>query len=199
MKKNREQTTQKIIDAVGHLLRTNGFRRIGINAVAEEAGVDKVLIYRYFGGLDGLIEAFANHEQILAETPAEPMRKTLAPEHPEDKLTSFLLHELDMLHRQPLAREIMAWDLFEDNAATRKLTDQSDDRMMSSLYSMMAQFDPPEGIDLMAIMALLRAAVNYLYVRTRTRAEFFGIDLSSEHGWNRLERAIEQIVHRVIE
>ncbi|MCB1196338.1 TetR/AcrR family transcriptional regulator [bacterium] len=198
MKKNREETTQKIIDAVGRLLRKDGFRRIGINSAAEEAGVDKVLIYRYFGGLDGLIEAFANHEQILAETPAEPMRKTSAPERPEDKLTSFLLHELDTLHRQPLAREIMAWDLFEDNAATRKLTDQSDDRMMSSLYSMMAQFDPPEGIDLMAIMALLRAAVNYLYVRTRTRAEFFGIDLSSEQGWNRLERAIEQIVHRVI-
>ncbi len=32
---------------------------MGVNALAREAGFDKVLIYRYFGDLDGVYRAFA--------------------------------------------------------------------------------------------------------------------------------------------
>jgi len=41
------------------LLAKNGFESLGINNIAREAGVDKVLIYRYFGGLPQLFRAFA--------------------------------------------------------------------------------------------------------------------------------------------
>ncbi len=44
--RNRGLTASKIIDAVGHVLARDGFTKIGINAIAREAGVDKVLIYR---------------------------------------------------------------------------------------------------------------------------------------------------------
>jgi len=47
-----------LIQAVGTLLAREGFKGLGVNAVAREAGVDKVLIYRYFGGLSELIVAF---------------------------------------------------------------------------------------------------------------------------------------------
>jgi AcrR family transcriptional regulator len=56
--RNREATRARLIDAVGALLARKGFKGLGINAVAREAGVDKVLIYRYFGGLQQLIAAF---------------------------------------------------------------------------------------------------------------------------------------------
>jgi hypothetical protein len=56
--RNRKATREKFIKAVGSILSKNGFAGIGINAVAREAGVDKVLIYRYFGGLPQLISAF---------------------------------------------------------------------------------------------------------------------------------------------
>ena len=44
---------------MGRLLARKGSRSLGINAIAREAQVDKVLIYRYFGGLNQLYEAFA--------------------------------------------------------------------------------------------------------------------------------------------
>ena len=56
--KNKEATKHRLITAVGTLLAREGFGALGINAVADEAGVDKVLIYRYFGGMDELLSAF---------------------------------------------------------------------------------------------------------------------------------------------
>ena len=56
--RDREATRTRLIGAVGTLLSQEGFKGLGVNAVAREAGVDKVLIYRYFGGLQGLIVSF---------------------------------------------------------------------------------------------------------------------------------------------
>ena len=200
MKKNKEKTKEKILNSISAILLRDGFKKIGINSIADEAGVDKVLIYRYFGGLDGVLKAFADREDVFSASTeqvycdAEMDRNT----QPSDVLTSFLLNEMKNLRIQPLAQEIMAWDLFEENSVTQKLTDEADDRMMSTLYGMMTQYDPPEGVDLMAVMGLLRGAINYLYVRSRTRSEFFGIDVSSDEGWRRVEHAVERIIQKVM-
>lgn len=54
MARDRVRTEERILAAVGAILaEAGGSRRIGVNAVAARAGVDKVLIYRYFGGLEG--------------------------------------------------------------------------------------------------------------------------------------------------
>src|SRR5512147_3274157 len=59
MARNRKATEQKILKAVGTLLAREGFRTFGINAVARQARIDKVLIYRYFGGMPELLRAYA--------------------------------------------------------------------------------------------------------------------------------------------
>jgi AcrR family transcriptional regulator len=58
MPKNKESTKKKLIAAVGDIFRTEGYHGLGVNKVARMAGVDKKLIYRYFGNIDGLIEAY---------------------------------------------------------------------------------------------------------------------------------------------
>ena len=55
--RNRPVTERKLIRAVEKLLARGGFGMLGPSAVAREAGVDKMLIYRYFGNLDGLVAA----------------------------------------------------------------------------------------------------------------------------------------------
>lgn len=53
--KDKEQTKRKLITAVAHTFRTEGYGGLGVNKVAKLAGVSKKLIYRYFGGFDRLI------------------------------------------------------------------------------------------------------------------------------------------------
>ena len=56
--RNKEQTKQSLLDAVDSLVEESGYEALGINAVAAKAGVSKMLIYRYFGSLEGLIAAY---------------------------------------------------------------------------------------------------------------------------------------------
>ena len=46
MNKNRNQTEQRILEAVGKIVESEGFEAVGVNAVANVSGVSKVLIYR---------------------------------------------------------------------------------------------------------------------------------------------------------
>ena len=56
--KDRETTEKRILDAVGYIILEEGFEKIGVNAVAQRAAVSKMLIYRYFGGVEELIARY---------------------------------------------------------------------------------------------------------------------------------------------
>ena len=55
--RDRDATEQRMLKAVGEMIRRDGFEKLGVNAVAAHCGVSKILIYRYFGSLDGLLAA----------------------------------------------------------------------------------------------------------------------------------------------
>src|SRR5690349_25169427 len=54
-----DATKRRLVNAVGAILARDGFSGLGVNAIAHEASTDKALIYRYFGGLPELFEAYA--------------------------------------------------------------------------------------------------------------------------------------------
>ena len=54
--RNVEKTKARILKAAEALLTREGIGGFQVNALAEEAGIGKPLIYRYFGGLDGVFE-----------------------------------------------------------------------------------------------------------------------------------------------
>ena len=117
MKRNKEETKDKIIDAVGRLLAEGGFRKLGVNAVAREAGVDKVLIYRYFGGMPELLRAFGVSGDFwptieeLTGGNLEGLRKKPLPQAAATVLHNFAR----ALRSRPLTSEILAWETVETN------------------------------------------------------------------------------------
>ena len=63
--KSREQTESKILEAVASIVESDGFEKLGINTIALKANVSKMLIYRYFGGLEELVARFIIAEGLL--------------------------------------------------------------------------------------------------------------------------------------
>lgn len=51
---------------MSHIVENDGFTKIGVNRIANQAGCDKVLIYRYFGGLDGLLVEWAKRHDYYS-------------------------------------------------------------------------------------------------------------------------------------
>ncbi len=65
LKRSRPNTETKFKDAVLELVAESGCEALGVNAVAHKAGADKVLIYRYFGDLNGLLMNVADQQVWL--------------------------------------------------------------------------------------------------------------------------------------
>ncbi len=184
LKRNREQTRAAILQAVGKLLARSGFSGVGVNAIAREAGVDKVLIYRYFGGLPELLKAFAAETDFWPELP-KPVNKPGATIPDAERAKATLLEFARALRERPLTQEIMRWEMLERNELADALARFREDAN-SSLFQ---YFEERVDIDIRAIASLLAAGLTYVILRSKTADVYNGLSLKSEEDWSRLEQA----------
>ncbi len=61
------KSEKQLLQAVSDIIVDEGFAKLGINKIARIACCDKVLIYRYFGGLDGLITSWAKTNDFYVQ------------------------------------------------------------------------------------------------------------------------------------
>jgi AcrR family transcriptional regulator len=191
MPRNSQQTRKKIIAAVGKLLSRSGFRNLGINAIAREAGVDKVLIYRYFGGIPDLLRAYAEEGDFwpTAEELLAGFRGQLPPSNAE-LATKLLIEFGRALRRRPITQEIMRWELLERNELTDALAHYREQQGIKLIRMIRGA----RGVDLQALGSLLSAGQTYLILRSKTAAVYNGLELRSDRDWKRLEKNIRHLV-----
>ena len=192
--RDREATRAGLIEAVGSLLAREGFKGLGVNAVAREAGVDKVLIYRYFGGLQQLIAAFGREGNFW------PSIKELSGGDIEayhqlpvtEQLSHLSRNFIQAIRKRPITQEILAWEMIERNELTIELESVRENTMMNFFDMFFPTTD--KGPDIAAMGAIIGAGVSYLVSRGRQISIYNGVDLQSEAGWQRLEKAIDTMI-----
>ena len=188
--RDRPHTEQQILAAVGRLLEKSGFDDIGVNAVAREAGVDKVLIYRYFGKMPDLLRAFAERgehwpsdAELLGEDP---------PAEPAALAAHLLVRFGRAIRSRPQTQAIMRHELSERNPLTDALAEAREEQALRLL----SRLGEP-GADASAVGALLGAGLTYLALRANTADQYNGVNLRSAEGWQALERAVVRVVAAV--
>jgi len=196
--RDKQITSRRLISAVGSLLAKQGFKGVGINSVAREAGVDKVLIYRYFEGLEGLIAAFGKEGDFwpsaLELAGGDLQKFSLMPL--DERLSSFATNFVRSLQKRPMTQAIMAWEIIETNNLTDEL-ERIREQSIIEFFQLFFMKDRPR-IDLQAIIMLIGAAISYLVLRSRNIDLYGGMDIGSEQGWKRLESAIDTIIIGVL-
>jgi AcrR family transcriptional regulator len=190
--RDRAETERRILAAVGETLAENGFRALGVNAIAKRAGVDKVLIYRYFGGLAELLASYAEHGDFWYryEDIAGPLQPPATPDTPGAWMALALRRHVAWLRSRPVTLEIMAWETIERNELTAALARVREERGLAIMERIAARFAMPARTDLAALVALFAAATNYLLIRARGIRKFQGLDLRRDADWDRLFAAI---------
>lgn len=188
--RDRDQTQWSLIRAVGRVLAKEGFARLGVNAVAREAGVDKVLIYRYFGGLPKLLEAYGESRDFwpsLGEVlgPDESALRALPLPERTARIVASLL---EALRKRPHTVEILAWEAVQQNALTERLAAIREQWSREVIARMLPDSVKDED-DLLALASLLVGGFQYLLIRSRNTRVYGGIALNTEDGWRRIRNA----------
>jgi len=189
--RDRGATEERILAAVGEVLAREGFGALGINAIAREAGVDKVLIYRYFGGLPELLRQWGasgrfwpTMDELLGNDRQAVLALPLA-----ERYALFFDRFIDALRARPLTLEILAAEIVERNELTAILETERE-QWGSQAEALFGGDDLARAPQLRGITLLLVAGVMYLLVRARKIRIFGAIDLHTDAGWATLKAAV---------
>jgi AcrR family transcriptional regulator len=189
--RDRGATEARILSAVGEVLARDGFGGIGVNAIAKQAGVDKVLIYRYFGGLPELLATWGQSgqfwprvDEVIGDNPAAFHARA-----PAERYARFMDNFIDSLRARPLTLEILAAEIAERNELTAILETERE-AWGNEAARLLGGEEFARRPELQGLTILLIAGVQYLLLRSRRIRMFGGIDLRSDAGWLTLKASV---------
>jgi len=197
--RNKEKSKQKFLDAVEKILHTKGFAGLKVNDIARTAGLDKKLMYNYFGGKDELIDAYIRSQDFWSNVKNEsagPMvndgGKTFS--------KTMLLSQFDYVFRNKEFQKILLWGLIENRKSLKKLADNREENGAILFESITDPHFNENAKRYRAIIALLISGIYYLDIYATTNdCTFCGLDLKSTTGRSEIENAISFLIDKAYE
>ncbi len=182
----RIATENRLLDALETVLIRDGIRHLSLNAIVDEAGVAKPLLYRYFDNLPGLLTAWVERRGGLpvgvAEAPDEPGRSREVTAAFRRQVADGLVQSAESLRRQPIILEMLAEELTADSeisAPFAKARRKQGEPFLRAMLSDKRYVEP----EIRGKIIVLYAAINYLAMRAARSPNFMGLRLDTDEGW----------------
>ncbi|PWN71910.1 TetR/AcrR family transcriptional regulator [Chryseobacterium phosphatilyticum] len=191
--RNKERSKKKFLDAVGKILKTKGYTGLKVNAIATTAGVDKKMIYTYFGGIDGLMDEYIRSQDFWSKITPEELEhiKPRVDDGGKSFMTEMMLSQFDYVHQNKEAQKLLLWRLSEPRKALKKLTDTQEENGEYIFKLMNGDNFGKHSDDIRSIMAIMVSGLYYLNLYAEMNGSIFcGIDVSTEEGRNKIKKAI---------
>lgn len=189
-KRDRERTKGKILKAVGEVIEQHGTEKVGVNLIARTAGVNKVLIYRYFESVDGLMEQYVKSGEYTSTMGDEYIDNlnNVAPDERAKVLTDLMHTFLADLRERKATRDLLRWEIGTGKSMLSDARNQIATRIVEKVG------DLPNFKDTSALLAFLSAGIYYMTISTDYREKMIDVDLHSDEGWKRIEHVIARII-----
>lgn len=188
-----KETEKRLLDAVSHIIENDGFTKIGVNRIASQAGCDKVLIYRYFGGLDGLLVEWAKRHDYYSFAYSEFI-DTIKQSEKEDIrqiVKDVLFRQLHYLKDNVLMQQLLVWEL-SGHSSFKGILEERERIGYKLQEELNKSLDIGNDNDMS--VAIIISAINYIVLFTRQYHKLNGIDFSKPEAWSRMEAMISKYV-----
>lgn len=193
-----DSSREAFLAALERLLSQPDAEEPGINAVARQAGLNKVLVYRYFGSWDGFLEAFARRVnpwrdlRIEAEAGlAEGRWATLR------ELAGWLFGEYwARLNRSVLLQNLLRLSLIQRNPLQKALEADRENEGLALIRAVAQRFPFPAGSDPGAVTALVIGGLTWLALSGPRVGQFNGLTFTGDQAdaGARLTAALDLVV-----
>ncbi len=194
--RDKVRTKNKMVQAVGKVLLKKGYTGLNATSVAKEAGVDKSLVWTYFGNLDNLVEEYIAQRDFWkykAKDSIETLRTETKVINGDD-MAALLQFQFKALLEDEILQRLMLWGISEKKQFLRKA---SDDRELigEEIFKNMDSKFKNSNVDVRGIFAIVVAGIYYLVLHAKTNGSLFcGIDLNTADGEERIKESISQII-----
>lgn len=187
--KNRQATELTLIKAVDDIIEESGFEGLGINAIAAKAKVSKMLIYRYFNSLDGLIAAYIQQNDYWINFNEELPDK----EHLSEFIKQIFKRQIVRLRESYTLKRLYRWELSTDNKFVKELRNKREEKGLWLIEAVSRLSKHPQK-ETAAIASIITAAISYLALLEENCQAYNGLKIQQETGWEQLEEGINLLV-----
>jgi len=200
-RRDRKATEELIINAFETVLLRDGVAGLGVNAIAQEAGVNKVLIYRYFKDLPGLARHWANNSSFW------PSEMELIGNDPEgfakltvnDRVREVLCNYIDAIRARPRTIEMLAGELLSPNELTLALSDgmtRPGKGVDSFIQLETAETDISDRV--WKLIFMVNALTAYMAIRERANPSYMGFDMTEDESWTFLRDTVGDVAEKYL-
>jgi AcrR family transcriptional regulator len=191
---SKEKSKQKFLAAVGKILKTKGFAGLKVNAIAEAAGLDKKLIYKYFGGTDQLLDTYLSTKDFWSNVKGDRIPKDIR-DGGQEFSKELVSAQFDYMFRDKEYQKIILWRLSEQRKSLQRLTTTQEEVGEVILQNITDPFFGDNADMYRAVMAILVSGVYYLNLTTDVNGSIFcGLDLNEESGRAKIEKALHFLI-----
>lgn len=191
-RRNRVVTIERILQATATLFAEKGVDQTGINAIAERADFNKVLIYRYFGGWNGLVEAYVRQGFYLSFIDDRRLATIPAANTPDQRAQhwqSVLVGIAQELHDRPATRALIRWEMANPQTELAHRIAHLRNAAFSSLLTRLVPSGNC-GEKASAMVALLWGGLAYLALSSEGQEDLINRPIGQPAGWQQIEQAI---------
>jgi AcrR family transcriptional regulator len=212
MTRDRFATRAAIIESAAELVAAKGVDALGVNGLADAAGCDKVLIYRYFGGLDGVLQALGAERMLwpAVQVAVQDLDAGDGDASLADALHAILLEEWAALSGGALMLGASASELVGANSLGAAAATQRAERHASIVAALRESYRVPPYVDLPALVEILSAALTLFALRAAHANEGNGgggessphartYDPVTPAGWRRIEKTLTALTRALLD
>lgn len=194
----KEESKQRFLVAGRALLAAGS--PLGVNAVAAASGLNKVLLYRYFGDWDGYLKHVAEGINLWRFLRIELTEGLSSDRWPDAAAASgWILNAYQQrLRNEPGILTIMATEQAGSSPLLARLDEERESEGMLILQALWEKWPLLPKQRFLTLSALFSAGLSHLALRSRQTTVFNGLDLSKEETWAALIEEIEGLVRTLL-
>lgn len=194
---DKERSKQKLINAVGEVLKTKGYAGLTATNISKMAGLSRRLITIYFDSVDDLIETYVRNKDYWSEATGNINSIIEKKESPKAKeIIEYLLqNQLDYFYNSTEMQKLILWEISEKSKIMYEVCEDRE-----KLGSKIFEIADKEFLDkdMRAISGLLVAGIYYMVLHAKsTDTLFCGIDINEPQGMKRIKKAISLVLENV--
>ncbi|APU96598.1 TetR/AcrR family transcriptional regulator [Sphingobacterium siyangense] len=196
--RDKERTKARMIAAVGKVIQKKGYHALNGPNIALECGLNKALIWNYFGGLDQLVEAYLTQKDfwqigdkgVLEQMITNPGSISIS------LIEELLKSQFNTFLKDKTKQKVIHWGLGEKTKALKNIAERRELLGEELFKHVDSKFENSEN-DLRATLAILVSSIYYLSLQAKsTGSTFCGIDVNTEAGKERIQKTMRKILEQ---
>jgi len=194
---DRKATEAALLESFEEVLMRDGLQQLSVSSIAENALVDRALIYRYFDGLEGLAGSWAKSTEFwppdleLIGDDVEAFSELSV----HDRIKTVIVNYIDGIRKRPLTAQMLIAELLNPNQISEALEKEAAVHGEGIGAYIQPDINDPVLMErTWQLIVLVRSITFYWCIRANHNPDFLGMDLREEESWDFLKNAVNNII-----